>query len=40
MGVIVLLASVFPFIYRNYLIFVTCAGITLVPVDAIIFVSY
>lgn len=39
-GVIVLLASVFPFIYRNYLIFVTYAGITLVPVGAIIFASY
>lgn len=39
-GMIVLLASVFPFIYRNYLIFVTYAGITLVPVGAIIFASY
>lgn len=39
-GVIVLLASVFPFIYRNYLIFVTYAGITLVPVGAILFASY
>ncbi len=39
-GVIVLLASVFPFIYRNYLIFVTYAGITLVPVGGIIFASY
>lgn len=39
-GVIVLIASIFPFIYRNYLIFVTYAGITLVPVGAILFASY
>ncbi|MEO8850121.1 MAG: hypothetical protein ABI360_00165, partial [Allobranchiibius sp.] len=39
-GIIVLIASVFPFIYRNYLIFVTYAGITLVPVGGILFVSY
>lgn len=39
-GVIVLVASIFPFIYRNYLIFVTYAGITLVPVGGILFVSY
>ena len=39
-GVIVLVASIFPFIYRNYLIFVTYAGITLVPVGAILFASY
>ena len=39
-GVIVLAASAFPFIYRNYLIFVTYAGITLVPVGAILFASY
>ena len=39
-GVIVLAASVFPFIYRNYLIFVTYAGITLVPVGGILFASY
>ncbi len=39
-GVIVLLAAVFPFIYRNYLIFVTYAGITLVPIGGILFASY
>ncbi len=39
-GVIVLLASAFPFIYRNYLIFVTYAGITLVPIGGILFASY
>ncbi|MGB5953046.1 MAG: hypothetical protein WBG57_11125 [Ornithinimicrobium sp.] len=39
-GIIVLAASSFPFIYRNYLIFVTYAGITLVPVGAILFASY
>jgi len=39
-GVIVLLASVFPFIYRNYLLFVTYAGITLVPIGGILFASY
>ncbi len=39
-GVIVLLASAFPFIYRNYLIFVTYSGITLVPIGGILFASY
>lgn len=39
-GVIVLIASVFPLIYRNYLLFVTYAGITLVPIGGIIFASY
>lgn len=39
-GVIVLIASVFPFIYRNYLLFVTYAGITLVPIGGILFASY
>ncbi|UJH70274.1 cytosine permease [Ornithinimicrobium sp. INDO-MA30-4] len=39
-GVIVLVASVFPFIYRNYLLFVTYAGITLVPIGGILFASY
>ncbi len=39
-GIIVLAASAFPFIYRNYLIFVTYAGITLVPVGGILFASY
>ena len=39
-GVIVLLAAAFPFIYRNYLIFVTYAGITLVPIGGILFASY
>ncbi len=37
---IVLVASVFPYIYRNYLIFITYSGITLVPVGAILFASY
>ena len=39
-GVIVLAASIFPFIYRNYLIFVTYAGITLVPIGGILFASF
>jgi purine-cytosine permease-like protein len=39
-GVIVLLASAFPFIYRNYLLFVTYSGITLVPVGGILFASH
>lgn len=39
-GVIVLLASAFPVIYRNYLLFVTYAGITLVPIGGILFASY
>ncbi len=39
-GVIVLAASAFPFIYRNYLLFVTYAGITLVPIGGILFASY
>ncbi len=39
-GVIVLAASVFPFIYRNYLIFVTYASIALVPIGGILFASY
>ncbi len=39
-GLIVLAASAFPFIYRNYLLFVTYAGITLVPVGGILFASY
>lgn len=39
-GVIVLVASIFPFIYRNYLLFVTYAGITLVPIGGILFASY
>ena len=39
-GVVVLAASAFPFIYRNYLVFVTYAGITLVPIGGIIFASY
>jgi len=39
-GVIVLVASVFPFVYRNYLLFVTYAGITLVPIGGILFASY
>ncbi|MGB7448352.1 MAG: hypothetical protein WA892_04405, partial [Ornithinimicrobium sp.] len=39
-GVIVLVASAFPFVYRNYLIFITYSGITLVPVGGIIFASY
>ena len=39
-GAIVLAASAFPFVYRNYLIFVTYAGITLVPIGGILFASY
>ena len=39
-GVIVLVAAAFPFVYRNYLIFVTYAGITLVPLGSILFASY
>ena len=39
-GVVVILAAAFPFIYRNYLIFVTYAGITLVPIGAILFAEY
>lgn len=39
-GVIVLLASAFPCVYRNYLLFVTYAGITLVPIGGILFASY
>ncbi|HKJ11190.1 MAG TPA: hypothetical protein VJ976_02245 [Ornithinimicrobium sp.] len=39
-GVIVLIAASFPFVYRNYLIFITYSGITLVPVGAILFASY
>ena len=39
-GLIVLAGSAFPFIYRNYLLFVTYAGITLVPIGGILFASY
>ena len=39
-GVIVVLAAAFPFIYRNYLIFVTYAGIALVPVGGILFAEH
>ncbi len=39
-GVIVLVASAFPFVYRNYLLFVTYAGIVLVPIGGILFASY
>lgn len=39
-GVVVLVASVFPFVYRGYLTLVTYAGITLVPVGGIIFAEH
>jgi purine-cytosine permease-like protein len=39
-GVLVVLASLFPFIYRGYLNFVTYAGITLVPVGGILFAEH
>jgi len=39
-GVIVLVASVFPFVYRGYLNLVTYAGITLVPVGGILFAEH
>lgn len=39
-GVIVLVASVFPFVYRGYLSLVTYAGITIVPVGAVIFAEH
>ena len=39
-GVIVIAAAAFPFIYRNYLIFVTYAGIALVPIGGILFAEH
>ncbi|WP_299038496.1 cytosine permease [uncultured Pseudokineococcus sp.] len=39
-GVIVLVASVFPFVYRGYLNLVTYAGITIVPVGGILFAEH
>ncbi|WP_298805867.1 hypothetical protein [uncultured Pseudokineococcus sp.] len=39
-GVVVLVASVFPFVYRGYLNLVTYAGITLVPVGGILFAEH
>ncbi len=39
-GIIVILAAAFPFIYRNYLIFVTYAGITVVPIGGILFAEH
>lgn len=40
LGVIVVVASVFPFVYRGYLSLVTYAGILLVPVGGIIFAEH
>ena len=39
-GIIVLVASVFPFVYRGYLSLVTYAGITIVPVGGILFAEH
>lgn len=40
MGLIVILASVFPFVYRNYLNLVAYAGAMLVPVGGIVFAEH
>ncbi|WP_369056196.1 purine-cytosine permease family protein [Kineococcus terrestris] len=39
-GVVVVAAAAFPFVYRNYLIFVTYAGIALVPIGGILFAEH
>ena len=39
-GVIVVVAAAFPFIYRNYLIFVTYAGLAIVPIGGILFAEH
>lgn len=39
-GVIVLLASVFPFVYRSYLSLVTYVGVLLVPIGGILFAEH
>lgn len=39
-GIIVLVASVFPFVYRSYLSLVTYVGVLLVPIGGILFAEY
>lgn len=40
MGLLVVVASVFPFVYRNFLPLVTYAGVILVPIGGIIFAEH